>query len=72
MTVEQLIATLKNRYETADKRELALTVHLFGIEFSEHLDGQPVALIAESATGHKSYAAEIRKGIRLAKYVTLK
>ncbi len=72
MTVEQLIATLKDRYETADKRELALAIDLFGIEFCEHLAGQPVTLIAEAATGHKSYATEIRKGMRLAKYVALK
>jgi len=28
MTVEQLIATLKNRYRTADKRKLAPKFHL--------------------------------------------
>jgi hypothetical protein len=72
VTTEQLISVLRNRYETADKREVALAIHLFGIEFCGHLDGQPVTLIAESGTGHKSYATEIRKGMKLAKFVTLK
>ncbi|MCA3485684.1 MAG: hypothetical protein IOD05_18800 [Rhodobacter sp.] len=72
MTAEQLIATLKNRCQAADKRKLAPTFHLFGIEFCEHLARQPVTLIAGLATGHKSYATEIPKGMRLAKYVTMR
>jgi hypothetical protein len=72
MTVDQLISTLKDRYESADKRELSIAIHLFGIEFCDLLKGQPVALIAESAIGHRSYATEIRKGMKLAKFVTPK
>lgn len=71
MTTDDLIMTLRQRYETADSREVVLTIHLFGIEFARQLDGQPVNTIAEAATGHKSYGSEIRKGIRLAKHVRL-
>jgi hypothetical protein len=57
---------------TADEREMAQAIDLFGIEFGEHRAGQPVTPIAGSATDHKSYATEIRKGMRLAKHVTVR
>ena len=72
MTSEQLSAELKRRYDVAPKREVALSIHLFGIEFAEELAGQSINEIAERGTGHKSYGTEIRKGMRLAKYVRLK
>lgn len=72
MTSEQLTAELKKRYESADKREVALTIHLFGIQFADKLDGHSINAIAESATGHSSYGTEIRKGMRLSKHVVLK
>ena len=71
MTTDQLTKLLKQRYETADSREVVLAIHLFGIEFYAELDGQPINAIAEDATGHKSYGSEIRKGMRLAKHVRL-
>ncbi|MEM7210377.1 MAG: hypothetical protein AAF479_00575 [Pseudomonadota bacterium] len=71
MTSDQLIEELKRRYLTAEKREVVLAIHLFGIEYSEALAGQSVNTIAEAATGHKSYGAEIRKGMRLAPHVSL-
>ncbi|NUB43820.1 hypothetical protein GEU84_005445 [Fertoebacter nigrum] len=72
MTSDALIAELKKRYESAPKSEVALSIHLFGIAFADQLVGHSVHDIAERATGHRSYGAEIHKGMRLAKYVVLK
>lgn len=72
MTSQQLSDELKRRYEAAGKREVALTIHLFGIEFADALVGHPINTIAESGTGYRSYGTDIRNGMRLAKYVSLK
>lgn len=72
MTFEQLTGELRQRYETAEKREVALAIHLSGIQFADALEGHAINAIAESATGHSSYGTEIRKGMRLSKHVVLK
>ena len=72
MMFDDLVDELKRRYLTAEKREVVLAIHLFGIEFADALDGQSINSIAETATGHKSYGSEIRKGMRLAPHVSLK
>lgn len=72
MTFEALTDELKRRYENAKKRAVALAIHLFGIEFANAIDGHPLNALAEAATGHSSYGTEIRKGMRLSKYVMLK
>lgn len=72
MTEQELISQLKARYETANDREAVLAIHLFGIAFADELSGQQINTIAEAATGHRSYGSEIRKGMRLAPYVSLK
>ena len=70
-TSEHLTDVLRQRYERAKRREVVLAIHLFGIEFADELAGHPVNEIAENATGHRSYGAEIRKGMRLAPHVSL-
>ncbi|MCI5086848.1 MAG: hypothetical protein MRY67_13095 [Rhodovulum sp.] len=72
MMKEDLAQKLKERYSSAGKGETALAIHLFGIEFADELAGQPINEIAELGTGHVSYGTEIRKGMRLARYVMLK
>ena len=55
-------------------REKSTMLHLFGIVYAGELDGRDVASleeIAESATGHRSYGREIKKMVRLAKYVNV-
>ena len=69
MNTNDLVEQLRKRYETAEKREKALSLHLFGVVFAKELEGQPINEIAEQATGYISYGTEIRKGIRLARYV---
>ncbi|WP_374424198.1 hypothetical protein [Paracoccus sp. (in: a-proteobacteria)] len=72
MTFEQLTKELRARYDTADKREVVLAIHLFGIQFADALEGHSINAVAEAATGHGSYGTEIRKGMRLSKHVVLK
>ena len=72
MTPQDLVDALKKRYESAEKKEAVLSIHLFGIEYSAQLKGQNLNDIAELATGYRSYGTEIRKGIRLARYVDLR
>ena len=72
MTEAQLAEILKERYTSAEKREMVTAIHLFGVEFADRLDGVSINDVAELGTGHRSYGTEIRKGIRLSKYVSLK
>jgi hypothetical protein len=71
-TTDALIAELKKRYDTAGKREVVTAIPLFGVAFADDLDGQPISEIAERVIGHRSFGSEIRKGMRLAKYVSVK
>jgi hypothetical protein len=68
MTIDELPKKLKAMYgdPATDK---AVSVHLFGIRYAEHLDGKPLKDIAERAAIPVTYATEIRKGINLARYV---
>ena len=68
----QLSNTLKERYDRAAEGDAVLVIHLFGIEFATELEGVNLQELAETATGHRSYGTEIRKGVRISEYVTLK
>jgi hypothetical protein len=59
-------------YESAEESEMVTAIHLFGIEYASELEGVSINDVAELGTGHRSYGTEIRKGLRLAKYVDLK
>lgn len=72
MTETQLAEILKQRYQNAENREMVTAIHLFGIEFVRELEGVSLNNVAELGTGHRSYGTELRKGLRLAKYVALK
>ncbi len=72
MKTKELAEVFSNRYHGAANKEVVLSIHLFGIEFSEALQGQNIKEICELANAPISYATEIRKGMRLSKYVELK
>ena len=74
MTFEQAVEKLKKRYNSAKQEEsgAALAVHLFGIEFGEDLSKFKLPELAEQATGYKSYATEIKKGMNISPHVSLK
>ena len=50
----------------------AVSVHLFGVRYSEVLEGMPLAEIVIRAGISENYKTEIRKGMNLAKYVVEK
>jgi hypothetical protein len=72
MNSKELSGALKRAYFGAAEREKAVSVHLFGIEYAGHLDGHSLVEIVDGAGLNKSYAVEVRKGMNLARYVTLK
>lgn len=72
MTVNEAANILREMYRKAPKGGKATSIHLFGIKYAKELNGLSIADIADQATGNESYQVEIRKGIRLAKYVRLK
>ncbi len=71
MKSKDLADIFSEKYHGAADKEVVLSIHLFGIEFSDELQGQNLKEICELANAPTSYATEIRKGMRLAKYVEL-
>ncbi|RAJ16375.1 HTH-like domain-containing protein [Olleya aquimaris] len=74
MTDNQLAAALENMYHNAPKGEAVAMIHLFGIKYAEELKKSKSNKkeIAIAANISDRYFAEINKGIKLAKYVTVK
>ncbi|MGC3937212.1 HTH-like domain-containing protein [Roseobacter sp. EG26] len=72
MTEDALIDILRVRYQRSNDIGKVVAIHLFAIEYAKYLQGLSLQRIAESATGKKSYGAELRKGINLAPHVELK
>ncbi|MGY3669708.1 HTH-like domain-containing protein [Marinovum sp. KMM 9989] len=62
----------KKRYHAAANGMTVVTIHLFGIEFARELDGHNLKQICADADVPTSYGTELRKGMRLAEFVTLK
>jgi len=54
------------------RREQVTAIHLFGIKHAEELVALSVPEILERAGMRASYATEIRKGMKLARYVTVR
>ena len=61
-------------YSTAPKGDSTTMIRLFGIQYADELKSITASMseIAELAEIGINYHAEISKGIRLAKYVSLK
>lgn len=72
MTEKELSKKLAEMYFTARKKEMATMIHLFGIKYSQELQGKSLKEILRMAEMRSSYQTEIRKGMNLAKYVELK
>ena len=72
MTVAQLATTLKNAIDRAPEGEIVVSIHLFGIRHARELESVSLRELVEAAHVHKSYATEIRKGMKLAEYVQVK
>ena len=65
-------ARLERMYNSAPSNEKAVRVHLFGIKHAEDLAGLNLKTVVKAAGLGESYSTEVRKGMNLARYVTLK
>lgn len=72
MTTEELIQALRDAVLGAEEGNKVVAIHLFGIRYAAALDGRNLTELAARAGLGKSWATEIRKGVRLADHVTLK
>lgn len=74
MTPEQLGRELAQMYEEAPKGHTVAKIHLFGIKYSNEIDGCAGSItdIVVSSGIPVSYVTEVNKGKNLARYVTAK
>lgn len=74
MTLQQLGERLHEMYFGSDEGETAAMVHLFGIKYADEIKGSGASMkaIAKAAGINESYGTEIAKGVKLAKYVSLR
>lgn len=72
MTSRELSDEFSRRYHSARGGMTVVTTHPFGIEFSDALQGHNLREICALANVPTSYGTELRKGMRLAEFVTLK
>lgn len=74
MTKQELSIKLIKMIENAPKGEVSVQYHLFGIKYAEIIKELKINAedIVEGAGYKKSLAAEIRKGIKLSRYVNIK
>lgn len=74
MTINELGSHLSKMYHNAPKGDAVAMIHVFGIKYAQEVQqsGYSKKDIAEAANIPLSYATEISKGVKLAKYVTVK
>lgn len=72
MTTEELTRALRDAVLGAEDGNKVVAIHLFGIRYAEALDGRNLAELVDRAGLGKSWVTEIRKGVRLAEFVTPK
>lgn len=72
MTTEELTRALRDAVLGAEEGNKVVAIHLFGIRYAEALNGRNLTDLVDRAGLGKSWVTEIRKGVRLAEFVTLK
>ncbi len=72
MTIDQAVEAFKEMLASAPEGEKVAHVHLFGIKYSDALDGLSLSEICIRSGEPESYATEISKGRRLAPYVDIR
>ena len=72
MTVGEAAAVLRRMYESAPLGEKVTCLFLFGIIHADDLAALSVRDVVREAGVRPTYYTEIRRGIKLAKYVQLK
>lgn len=68
MQIQQLADILSERVRNAEKGERVTQIHLFGIEYADQI-GSAATKVVEASEIDDSFATEVRKGIKLARYV---
>ena len=71
MQIERLGKLLADAVAKAAKGDIAVTIHLFGIQYANEI-GSSANQVAIAAGISEKYGTELRKGMKLARYVTLK
>lgn len=75
-SVGDLAIELKKMYDGGEaKREQVVQIILFGVKFADDLQrkGVPKEVVKKAFCGkHSTYNTEVRRGMKLAKYVDLK
>ena len=72
MTPQELADILSRMYREAPEGEATTMIHLFGVRYANEIRncGASVAEIVRlSALSHTTYATEVSKGVKLARYV---
>ncbi len=74
MTIQDLGLKLNKMYNNAKDGEKVVMIHLFGIKYANEIQNCNCSTkdIAVAANINESYGTEISKGVKLAKYVTIK
>lgn len=72
MQISEASRVLADMYRQAADREKVISVHLFGIRYADQIRNISPKEIAIGAELPESYGTEIRKGINLSKYVTIR
>ncbi len=74
MTLQELGQKLNEMYFNSEDGEAVAMIHLFGIKYASEIirSGESKAAIAKAANIRASYATEISKDVKLAKFVTPK
>jgi hypothetical protein len=72
MQINEASKILREMYQKADKKEKAVSIHLFGIKYAQQIEDMSAKDIVIGADLPESYKTEVRKGINLAKYVEVK
>lgn len=70
--MRELVEELRHSVENAPKGDRVVSIHLFGIRHAKVLNGMNLHDLAERAGIGRSFATELRKGVRLADHVTLR
>ena len=67
--MNDLVELLRKTVDAAPKDDRVATIHIFGIDHAARLEGVNLKDLAGRAGIPESYHAEIRKGMRLSRYV---
>ena len=70
--VDELALKLRRRCEAPGLGGKVVEIHLFGIEFADDLMTVPISSVISRAGLQESYKTELRKGINLAPYVSMR